>query len=517
MMLCKQEEAEIQLSVEQIDWRDDIDDEPEDQELEAHYMYTGKDSRDMSNNSKETDHDDQMLQKERKLLASLIEQMKIEIDAKMVEDLKYFKSLENEVESLRSQLETQKTQFSNEIDRLFKEYYYADHMNVILARRDNYIHRRLCVLKAHDGKSQASTVYYVEGLNHNLFSVGQFCDADLEVAFWKSTCYVRDLKGNDLLIGSRGTDLYSITLQDTTSPNPICLMAKATLSQAWLWHRRLSHLNFDTINLLLKNDIVIGLLKYTWTHFLRSKDETPKVLIKFLRLVQRGLHAQNDIVKRRNRTLIEAARTMLSAAKLLLFFWAEAISSASETVTTSFNELDMLFSLMFDEYFIGATIVMSKSSTVPTAGAFDKCPQQNTNPSTSTAVAADLSPLIIQTTPEPTIQAPTQAPTVTATENNDQAEIQAVVHVENVHVDEDEFIQYIIARLEPVRIFVAYAAYKSFPIYQIYVKTTFLNGPLKEEVYANQPDGFVDPHHPDKVYRLKKALYGLKQAPRAWS
>nr|GEY93794.1 integrase, catalytic region, zinc finger, CCHC-type, peptidase aspartic, catalytic [Tanacetum cinerariifolium] len=75
-------------------------------------------------------------------------------------------------------------------------------------------------------------VYYVEGLNHNLFSVGQFCDADLEVAFRKSTCYIRDLKGNDLLTGPRGTDLYSITLQDTTSPNPIYLMAKATSSQA---------------------------------------------------------------------------------------------------------------------------------------------------------------------------------------------------------------------------------------------------------------------------------------------
>nr|GEW99257.1 integrase, catalytic region, zinc finger, CCHC-type, peptidase aspartic, catalytic [Tanacetum cinerariifolium] len=73
-------------------------------------------------------------------------------------------------------------------------------------------------------------VYYVEGLNHNLFSIGQFCDADLEVAFWKSTCYTRDLKGNNLLTGSRGTDLYSITLQDTNSPNPICLMAKATSS-----------------------------------------------------------------------------------------------------------------------------------------------------------------------------------------------------------------------------------------------------------------------------------------------
>ncbi|GKC54592.1 hypothetical protein Tco_1077337, partial [Tanacetum coccineum] len=77
-------------------------------------------------------------------------------------------------------------------------------------------------------------VYYVEGLNNNLFFVGQFCYANLEVSFLKSTCYIRDMKGNNLLTSSRGTDLYSITIQDKTSPNPIFLMAKALSSQAWL-------------------------------------------------------------------------------------------------------------------------------------------------------------------------------------------------------------------------------------------------------------------------------------------
>ncbi|GJX05195.1 retrovirus-related pol polyprotein from transposon TNT 1-94 [Tanacetum coccineum] len=123
----------------------------------------------------------------------------------------------------------------------------------------------------------------------------------------------------------------------------------------------------------------------------------------------------------------------------------ENVPLAAETVTTSLNELDILFSLMFNEYFNGATLVVSKSTNVHTADASDK-----------------------------------------------------------------------LAWLEAIRLFIAYAAHKSFPVYQMDIKIVFLNKPLKEEVYVNQPDGFVDPHHPGKVYRLKKALYGLEQAPRAW-
>ncbi|GJY67726.1 retrovirus-related pol polyprotein from transposon TNT 1-94 [Tanacetum coccineum] len=178
------------------------------------------------------------------------------------------------------------------------------------------------------GNVTIKRVYYVEGLNHNLFSVGQFCDADLEVAFRKSTCFVRDLQGNDLLTGNRGSDLYTISLQETTSSTPICFMAKASPTQAWLWHRRLSHLNFDYITLLSKKDIVTGLpkLKYVKDQLCSScemskakrssfkskvvpsskgrlnllhmdlcgpmRDETPEVLKDFLIIIQRNLQAQ---------------------------------------------------------------------------------------------------------------------------------------------------------------------------------------------------------------------------------
>ncbi|GKE67264.1 integrase, catalytic region, zinc finger, CCHC-type containing protein, partial [Tanacetum coccineum] len=101
-------------------------------------------------------------------------------------------------------------------------------------------------------------------LGHNLFSVGQFCDGDLDVAFRSKTCYVRNLEGDDLLTGDRESNLYTISISDMAASSPICLMSKATLTKSWLWHRRLSHLNFDTINDLSRLDLVDGLLKFKY-------------------------------------------------------------------------------------------------------------------------------------------------------------------------------------------------------------------------------------------------------------
>nr|GEU81161.1 integrase, catalytic region, zinc finger, CCHC-type, peptidase aspartic, catalytic [Tanacetum cinerariifolium] len=670
----------------------------------------------------------------------------------MVADLRYFNSLEIEVDSLRSQLETQKTQFLNEIDRLSREYYYVDHMNAILGvyteldevTNFNHITGNLKLLNNFEEKFMGTVkfgndqiapilgygdlvqetvtikrVYYVEGLNHNLFSIGQFCDADLKVAFRKSTCYIRDLKGNDLLTGSRGTDLYSITLQDTSSPYLICLMAKVTSSQAWLWHRRLSHLNFDTINLLSKNYIVIGLPKLKFIKegidHQTSVARTPE---------------QNGIVKRRNRTLAEAARTMLSAAKVPLFFWAEAITTscftqnrslvisrhekipyhiinnrklcvkffyifgslcyiirdgenldkmkeksrayrvfnkrtkvivetihvnfdelpqmasyhvssdpvpkcqstalehdslspgpqcqenvlqASKTVTMS-NELDLLFSLMLDELLNGSTQVVSKSSAVTSADAPNQSetnsknahveddefinifciPVQDRGETSSRHVDSSNMHTFYQRHPsehhwtkdhplEQVIGNPSQsvgtrrqlesygemcmfALTVSQTEPKNIKEAMAdFVWIKSMQEELHQFdrldlwelvdrplCKYVInmkwlwknkrdeentvirnkshlvakgyaqkegvdfeesfapvARLEAIRLFIAYATHKSFTVYHMDVKTTFLYGHLKEAVYVNQPDGFVDPYHPDKVYRIQ-----INQSPR---
>nr|GEZ26355.1 retrovirus-related Pol polyprotein from transposon TNT 1-94 [Tanacetum cinerariifolium] len=113
------------------------------------------------------------------------------------------------------------------------------------------------------GNILITRVYSVERLGHNLFSVGQFYDSNLEVAFRRNACFVRNL-GVDLLKGDRSTNLYTINLHEMASTSPICLMASASSTKSWLWYQRLSYLNFDTINDLAKNDLVSGLPKFKY-------------------------------------------------------------------------------------------------------------------------------------------------------------------------------------------------------------------------------------------------------------
>nr|GEW89842.1 retrovirus-related Pol polyprotein from transposon TNT 1-94 [Tanacetum cinerariifolium] len=113
------------------------------------------------------------------------------------------------------------------------------------------------------GNILITRVYFIKGLGHNLFSVGQFYDLDLEVAF-KNACFVINLEGVYLLKGDRSTNLYTINLHEMASASPVCLMARASSTKSWLWHQRLSHLNFDTINDLTKNDLVSGLPKFKY-------------------------------------------------------------------------------------------------------------------------------------------------------------------------------------------------------------------------------------------------------------
>ncbi|GJZ92207.1 retrovirus-related pol polyprotein from transposon TNT 1-94 [Tanacetum coccineum] len=410
-------------------------------------------------------------------------------------------------------------------------------------------------------------------------------------------------------------------------------MDKDSPTQAWLWHLRISHLNFYSINLLSNKDVMIGLPKlkyvkdqlcsscevskgkrssfktkvvpsskgrlnllhidlcgpmqvasingkkyilvivddhsrYTWTLFLRSKHETLEVLKEFLTMIQRDLQA-----------LVISVRT-----------------DKDDTTVPSQQELDLLFGPLYDESFNAGTSSVNKSSS-----STDNSTQQDTQPSTNTHLTTE----------------PTTLTNVNTEENNDnQAEdtqfqqdefinpfctsVREIAESSSRNIDnsnmhtfyqphdseyqwtKDHLLEQVCgnpskpvqtrrqlvtdpemcmfaltastAEPKTIKEVMADSAWieamqkelHQFDRLQVWefidkpfgknviklkwlwknkkdedqtmdVKTAFLNGPLKEEVYIAQPDDFVDPDHPDKVYRLRKALYGLKQAPRAWT
>ncbi|GJV74610.1 retrovirus-related pol polyprotein from transposon TNT 1-94 [Tanacetum coccineum] len=264
------------------------------------------------------------------------------------------------------------------------------------------------------GNVTISRVYYVERLRHNLFSVGQFYDSNLEVAFHQHTCYIFNLEGVDLLTGSRGDNLYTLSLGDMMASSPIyllhglvrglpklkfekdhlcsaCALGKSTKKphkpksedtnqeKLYLLHMdlcgpmRVASVNGKKYILVIVDDYS----RFTWVKCLRSKDEAPAFIINFLKMIQVRLKEtvqrirtdngtefvnqtlreyyekvgishetsvarspqQNGVVERRNRTLIEAARTMLIYAKAPLFLWAEAVATACYTQNRSMIRL----------------------------------------------------------------------------------------------------------------------------------------------------------------------------------
>nr|GEW05975.1 integrase, catalytic region, zinc finger, CCHC-type, peptidase aspartic, catalytic [Tanacetum cinerariifolium] len=473
------------------------------------------------------------------------------------------------------------------------------------------------------GNILITMVYFVEGLGYNLFSVGQFCDSDIEFSFRRNACFVRNLEGLDLLKGNRSINLYTINLHDMAFTSPICLMARTSSTKSWLWHQRLSHLNFDIINDLAKNDLVFGLpkFKYHKEHLCPSCEQgkskrashPPKPVpnsrqrlhllhmdlcgpmriasingkrkpdISFLHVFGALCYPKNDredfgklgakgdigffigysadscvyrVYNRRTKKIMET----MNVSRLDLTYAPSTI----KTEQPSEGELDLLFKAIYEDYIGGQP--SSASQTISAAQAHQDVDERNSQQQHAQQQGnqAPLQPkIVVANVPNAMFDAntfvnPFATSSISVVESSSSQYVDPLnmhkfyqpyphefqwtkdhpleQNVKEAMTDpawiesmQEELLQFKrldegidfeesfapVARMEAIRIFLAYAAHKSFTVFQMDVKTVFLHGTLKEDAYVCQPEGFIDVDHPCHVFKLKKALYGLKQAPRA--
>nr|GEU71051.1 retrovirus-related Pol polyprotein from transposon TNT 1-94 [Tanacetum cinerariifolium] len=472
-------------------------------------------------------------------------------------------------------------------------------------------------------------------LKGKIIASRQFCDSNLEVAFRRNACFIRNLEGVDLLKEDHSTNLYTINLHDMASASPIRLIARASSTKSWLWHQRLSHLNFDTINDLAKNDHVLGLPKFkyhnehlcpSWeqgkskraSHLpklvpnsrQRSKDEAPEVIKAFLKRITILLQSpviiirndngtefknqvlkeyfdsvgishqvssvqtpqQNGVVERRNRMLVEAARTMLIFSRALLFLWAEVIATACFTQNRSiihrrFNKtpyelingrkpnisfLHVFGALCYPkndrEYIrklgekgdIGFFIGYSVNSRAY------RIYNQRTNKIMETmniSSRLDLTyALSTITTQQPTKgeldllfevmyddyiggQPSAAQGTVLAAQAQQNVK-EAMTDPAWIESMQEELLQFkridvwVLVpapdNISPLSLKWIFKNKNDEKNTVIQNKSRLVVRGIKRRRVRGQPEGFIDADRSSHVYKLKKALYGLKQAPRVW-
>nr|GEZ69694.1 putative ribonuclease H-like domain-containing protein [Tanacetum cinerariifolium] len=468
--------------------------------------------------------------------------------------------------------------------------------------------------KIRTGKLDFDDVYFVKELKFNLFSVSQMCDKKNSVLFIDTQCLVLSPKfklpdvNQVLLRVPRENNMYNVNLKNIVPSGDLtCIFVKVTIDESNLWHRRLGHINFKTMNKLVKGNLVRGLptkvfendntciackkgkqhrasyktkpvssinqplyklhmdlfgltfvkslnkksyclvitddySRFTWVFFLATKDVTSLILKNFITGLENQLSIkvkvtrsdngtefknhdlnqfcgmkgikrefsvprtpqQNGIAERKNRTLIEAARTMLADSLLSILFWAEAVNTACYVQNSP-----------------ESTVYVSPSSSAQTKKHDDKTKieAKGKSPVESLTVYINLSAKFEDFSDNSINKvnaANSPAPAVGQISTNSTNTFRATgpSNATEERIDYDEVFAPV-ARIEAIRLFLAYASFIGFMVYQMDVKSAFLYGTIDEEVYVYQPPGLEDPDYPDKVYKVVKALYRLHQAPRA--
>nr|GEZ71241.1 hypothetical protein [Tanacetum cinerariifolium] len=449
----------------------------------------------------------------------------------------------------------------------------------------------------------------------------------------KSTCFVRNEDGVDLLTGDCSSNLYTIALNEFASNSSTYLLAKASSSQSWLWHQRLSHLNFTTINNLVKNNLVQGLPKMKfkkdhlcsaceqgkilWKHhksktafasnkplYLLHMDLCGPMRVESINGKRYVLVVVDDYSRCYLLNVYEDVGKLKAKGEIRVFvgyskeFVAFRIHNKQthkihESVNVNFDLISEMTSKQFslepglsDLNEIGKSlnpsIMKSSTTNVETSNVeiplnekevFHEVSESFQGESSSSSLNDDVQqspeephekkwtkdhPLYkmigdpkssvctralrdadwVSAMPEeldqfarskvwrlvPRPEGKTIIKTKWIFKNKkdesslvirNKARLVAVGYSQQEGVNYDETFAPV-ARIEAIRLFLAYAAHKNFTVFQMDVKTAFLNGILTEKVYVGQPPCFVSKQYPDHVYALDKSLYGLKQAPRAW-
>nr|GEX24831.1 hypothetical protein [Tanacetum cinerariifolium] len=384
-----------------------------------------------------------------------------------------------------------------------------------------------------------SKVYFMEGLGHNLFSMGQFCDSDLEVAFRQHTWFIRNLEG---LV--RGLPKIKFEKDHLCSA---CAMNKSKKKSHKPKSKDTNQEKLDLLHMDLcgpmrvesvneKKYILIIVDDYSLFTWVGISHEI---------LVSRSPQ-QNGVVERRNRTLIDAACTIKNLGKLqpkadigifigyvptkkafriynrrpTLHEMTHAtissglvpkLTSSTSFVPPSRNEWDLLFQSLFDKVLTPQLSVnpLAPEVIAPITDVIPPEQAESTGSPSSTTVDQDApSPNKVMVITLKWIYK-VKLDELEGILKNKARLVARGYHQEEGIDFEESFSP--VTRLEAIRMFLAYAAHKNMVIYQMDVKTAFLNDNLWEEVYVSQSDGCVDPNNPNHVYKLKKALYGMKQ------
>ncbi|GJU77076.1 retrotransposon protein, putative, ty1-copia subclass [Tanacetum coccineum] len=403
-------------------------------------------------------------------------------------------------------------------------------------------------------------------------------DVHLEVTFRKHSCYVRDVNGVELIKGNRGSNLYTVSVEDMIKFSSICLLSKASKNRSWLWHRRLHHLNFGAINDLARKDLVRSLPKLKFEkdhlcsayqlgkiHKYSNKPKSENTNLEFLHTLHMDLCGPMRV-----QTINGKKYILVIVDDYSRFTWVKVLRLKDETPEFVINFLKQIqvVEANLGYYFKGTTVIIIE---IPMEVEGFKPPQEEVIPirrSERTHRAPERLCLNVEVEEHSLgdLNEPTSYKAAMLDSESDKwidamnAEMQSMIDnmvwvlVDlppncktvgskwlfkiktdmdgNVHtykarlvakgytqlygVDYEETFSPV-ADIRAIRILISIAAFYDYEIWQMDVKTAFLNGHLDEDIYMVQPEGFVDPKHPRKVCKLQRSIYGLKQASRSWN